>query len=554
VVVSLLAFWLYRSLHTTRLSRFVRSDLPILDLQLQFISIRGEKIPAAQTRLADPRVKAPQSPPASSSADCPELIGGDNRNRTQPSTSDKRGESCPQTATWFVKRHPIGFSLYVQEPQEILAWTENDQQINELLKTRFFRGVFTDPLHSSRIRAEDLKLSGLEGAFLRTSLREAFAAHAEVHYDIAHGKRGLVFSFVRDECPMVSKALPIIAHALPRSGYRVAQLREPVLEMRIGLQRVFLTEVKDRIYVANGLEALLNVLESLRPPASKPPRASLVLAVRAEALVDKLLPVMVGQPTWDLLFAWGLSENAPGLAQFAGGRFARHLRPRVFKGVLASIPHDVFAAVVTSHHLPPDMTIEEWQQLATRGPVNRRADGPEEAGVALLWDLSSEGGKLSNMGLVIANQQTPDEVDQFKRYFADAALTAECGGGTVFLAATSSSLLTRMQESCAGQSLSVLDWERGNKRKDYENTQLFLFMNPATGLRELFLAGGAKSGDAGEFEPEWKQQYEQAKEAMRSDSEKLFGSLPLAAFAGNPVRTEEMVRLPGFTVKQGASR
>ena len=44
---------------------------------------------------------------------------------------------------------------------------------------------------------------------------------------------------------------------------------------------------------------------------------------------------------------------------------------------------------------------------------------------------------------------------------------------------------------------------------------------------------GAKRADAGEFEPEWKQQYEKAKEAMRTDSEKVFRGLPILAYAGS---------------------
>jgi hypothetical protein len=255
-----------------------------------------------------------------------------------------------------------------------------------------------------------------------------------------------------------------------------------------------------------------------------------------------------------LNFGLGLSEESPGLLQFAGGKFAKHLRPRLFHGVLASIPHDVFAAAATSAYLPPDMNVQEWQLLAANGPGNRKSDGPEEAGFALLWDFSSEGDKLTNIGVVIANQKTPDEIEGFRHYFADPELTAECGGGTVFLAATSQTLLTRMKEACGGQSLSVLDWERGAKRKAYETSQFLLFMNPGVGLRELSLAGGAKSGDAGEFEPEWKQLYEQAKEVMRADGELVFGRLPIVAYTGNAVRTEDLVQLKGFTVKQGASR
>ena len=152
-----------------------------------------------------------------------------------------------------------------------------------------------------------------------------------------------------------------------------------------------------------------------------------------------------------------------------------------------------------------------------------------EAGVAILWDFNADYDPPSHMGVVIANQTSPDEVDDFRRYFTDRDLTASCGGGTVFLAATSRGLLTRMKEACDRQSLSVLDWERGAKTETLHSAQLLLFMDPGTAMRELFLAGGAKRADAGEFAPEWKQQYEKAKEAMRTDSEKVFRVLPILA-------------------------
>jgi hypothetical protein len=542
--------WLYKDLHAVRLSKYVRTDLPMLELQLQFVDLQGKKVAPETTRLGNGKERESGKP----SGDCPELIGGDTRERSEPSPTEKRGEKCPQVATWRVRRHPIGFSLAFQEPQAILSMLNDNARAKELLGTKFFQGLFIEPLHSASVRAEDLHLEGLEGAFLKQFLREALTAHSELHYDVVHGKKGFVFSFVRDECPFAAKALPIVARVLARSGYRVAKLKEPILEMRIGLQRLFLTQHQDRVYLANGLEGLLNVLESLSPSNGKQPKTPLLLTMRSEAFVDKLLPVMVGKPGWEMELGLGLSEESVGLVQLAGGKFSRQLRPKVFKGVLASLPHDVFAAVVTSYYLDPKMSIQEWQRLATEGPAERLTDGPDEAGVAVLWELGTDKERITQIGIAIANQKNPDEVDKFKQYFANPELTAECGGGTVFLAATSPGLLARMKDACGGQSMSVLDWERGSKRKEYETSQLFLFMNPGAGMRELFLAGGAQSGENGEFEPEWKQEYEQAKETMRQDGEKVFGGLPIFAYAGNVAASAPMIQLKGFSVKQGASR
>jgi len=589
-VVALLLFWTCNDLQTAPLSHYVRSDLPMLDLELQFINLKREKIPPEKTKLGspekeEPAAKTPETAtkekgstaketdtttqePASGSQEetstpeetattemCPELFGGDTKSGSTSTSAKDRGADCPKTATWRVKRHPIGYSLTFQEPDKFLSLFEGNTKVKELFQSKLFQGVFYDPLHSASVRAEDLNLEGAEGAFLAKLVKEALHAHAVLHYDVVHGKKGFVFSFVRSECSYLSKVLPIIGRVLARSGYRTAKLKEPVLEAKIGLQRIFLTQYDDRIYLSNGLEALFNVLESLSPPEADLPKMPLVLTVRGEAFVDKLLPVMVGRPAVSVQLGFGLSEDSLGILQFPAGKLARKLHPKIFKGVLAGIPHDVSAAVATSYYLSPTMTTEAWQQMASKGPDDDAApEGPREAGFALLWDLTSEGDRLSNIGVVIANQTTPDEVDQFKHYFADPALTTECGGGTVFLAATSSALLARMRESCAGQSLSVLNWERGARTKEYETAQLLLFMNPGTAMRELFLAGGAKSGEEGEFEPEWKQQYEKAKEGMREDGEKVFRSLPIFAWSGNTAPTADVIQLKGITVKQGASR
>jgi hypothetical protein len=158
------------------------------------------------------------------------------------------------------------------------------------------------------------------------------------------------------------------------------------------------------------------------------------------------------------------------------------------------------------------------------------------------------------MGVAISNQTAPDEIGKFKRYFRNPDLTAQCGGGTVFLAATSQKLLTRMKESCEGQSLSVLHWERGSRVKEYEKSQLFFFMNPGASMREIFLAGGAKSGESGSFDPKWKREYEKAKEMMRENGEKVFSALPIFAYAGSGAPSDEVIQLKGLIVKQGASR
>ena len=550
---TLLLFWTYKeALPKAGLSELTRKELPILDLEVHFVTFEGKTVPTEELRLKSPE-PAPKELklPAAPDEEHPQIKGGDMRRA--PSLSDiESEEDRPRVADWQVIRHPIAFTIYFQNASKVLSLFDDTPRTKELFQSKFVQGVFHDLVHSTSVRAEDLHLEGAQGAFLEQLLRESLAAHAELHYDITHGKKGFIYSFVRDECPFASRALPLIGGALARSGYRVPGLKEPILEMRIGLLRIFLTQHGERIYLANGLEGLLNSLESLDARRQNLPDTPIVLTLRAEAFIQNLLPAMAGSTTFPVDLGLDLSGKGPGILQFPAGKFANHLHSRLFKGVLAAIPHDTFTALATSFYLSPAMSDEQWQQLATREPEGKPAGTPEEAGFAVVWDLNAKEGLSSDIGIVIANQSTPDEVNAFERYFSDTDLSTECGGGTVFLAASSQDLLQRMKEACASQSLSVLDWERGARKETLGNAQLLTFLNPASGMREVFLAGGARSEDLDDFEPQWKKEYEQAKEAMRSDAEKLFATLPVFAFAGSAARAAEFIRLNGFFIEQGS--
>ncbi len=321
--------WLYQDLHAIRLSKFVRADLPMLELQLQFVDLQGKKVAPEKTKLGGGK----EQEVAKSSEACPELIGGDTRERSQPSPTDKRGEGCPPVATWQIRRHPVGFTLAFQEPQPFLSVLSDNARAKELLGTKFFQGLFYEPWHSASVRGEDLNLEGLEGAFLRQFVTEALMAHSELHYDVVHGKKGFVFSFVRDECPFAAKALPIVARVLARSGYRVAKLKEPILEMRIGLQRLFLTQFQDRIYLARMVWKGYSTSWRASPhPTESSPKHRWFSRCDREAFVDKLLPVMVGKPGWgDASLDWGRPKNPLGWCSWAAVSSRGSFVPRCSK-------------------------------------------------------------------------------------------------------------------------------------------------------------------------------------------------------------------------------
>lgn len=556
----LLVVWLAACLQTAPLSSYVRKDLPLLALDLQFKDVEGEPIPAEKTRLGSPE-KKPAGEESSSEKE-PELTGGDTSETPRShELKERKKEGGIKSAKWVVRRHPVAFSLYVRDGEQVAQWLEKEGSEGGLLVSPFFRGLFNDLVVASKIRAEDLDIKGVEGAFFKRLVIEALKADAVLHYDMSHGNRGFVFAFVRDKCRYSAKVLPVMCAALARSGYTAAKLPEPILELRTGLHRIFLTQYGERIYVANGLEALFNVLENLNPPPENPPSAPLVLTVRAEAFLSRFLPVITSGNSWEVTAGLGLPPKGAEAIQFSSGKFGRHLPARIFPGVIASIPHDVFAAAAGSFQLPAEMSSDEWRELADKGPKEGASATPAEGGIAFIWDLDHSKDGLTDMGVVIANQASPDKAGGFSHYFSDQELTGECGGGTVVLAATSKNLLTRMKESCAGQSLSIRDWERGAKKAEYDSARLVAFMNPAIALRELSLAGGAggegeesAKGEGPEDKRPEKDHFKKARHAMQKEAEKLFSGLPIFAFAGKGDTGANVIRMTGFTVKQGVAQ
>jgi len=541
------AVLLYRRAETP-LASLVKPELPMLDVVVKLRDLNGSDRPEGPSRIGDGR-----SAPAADER-CPALVGGDDFAATTVSADGQRPPDCPRIATWYVKTHPIALSLYFEEGEELLAWYDRHPKARDLAGRRFVEGLFHGLLLSLKVKAEELKLDGLQGEFLGTLLREAVAAHGQLHYDLVHGGHGWVLSFQRGASGFAARALPAMAAALASSGYRLNRLASPVLEMRVGLQRFFLTEDGGRIYLAQSLEALLNVLESLTPPAGGIPAAPLAVTLRADAFLDKLLPLMAGSPRLDLTARFDLEEGRLGSLSLPAGPWTRHLHGRIFEGVLASIPHDSFAAVATSLRLPASWTEEDWRRLATAGPAAQaEAALPEESGFALVWDFDGQDSPNGAVGVIVANQTEPQASAAYQQYLRNAERSAECGGGAVFLAATADRLLTRMKEACARQSLSLLDWERGGSRQRFGSSQLLAFLNPGTGLRELFLAGGAAGEeDAGDFAPRWKQDYEKAKAALREDGERLFRELPIVAYAGR-AGGAATVTLEGHAVSPGGA-
>ncbi|MGR8929198.1 MAG: hypothetical protein ACU836_01070 [Gammaproteobacteria bacterium] len=504
-----------------------RDDLPALQLSVKLLDAEGNTLDAEHSLIAG----GPSAPAGSDH--CPELKGGDLRFPSTALPDEERPVDCPRIATWYVKKHPIAATLYFNNGKRFLQWWDTQPDVKTIIGNRFTQGLFFGLLKSAKIKAEQINLQGLQGEFLQYLLRDAIAANAELHYDMMHGNRGWVLSYQWSDSSYTKQAVPIMARVLAGNAYRLTRLPEPVLEMRIGTQRLFLTQYRHRIYLAQSLEALLNVIDSVKPRRIVAD-APLSLVLRTEAFIGKLVPVWTGSETSEARLDFDLQDGKFGSLALPSGPWSLSLHENIFEGVLAAIPHDAFAAVAASLQLPPTMTIEDWRHIASggRSPTNYNAPG----GMALVWDFDDDDPHGA-IGVILANPESPEASPAYSQYLKDPELGVECAGGSVYLAATSHNLLTRMKEACEKQSMSPLDWQRNVEKQRYLSSQLVSFINPGTGLRQLFLAGGAGNGDdINEFAPQWKQEYEQAKAAMREDGDKLFNRLPIFSYAGRLTR------------------
>jgi hypothetical protein len=176
------------------------------------------------------------------------------------------------------------------------------------------------------------------------------------------------------------------------------------------------------------------------------------------------------------------------------------------------------------------MTPDDWNRVAHEGLPAATAPGRDPAGIALVWDLSAKSAALSDVGIAV--QPGGGEIDaQLSGYLRANALHATCAGGSVWLAATTELLLTRMREACERQSPSLLDWRTGG-----EASQLVLLVDPRVGLAEMIAGGigtatGERDGEASK-DPEWKRRYLEAVERARASGDGTLGRLPALVYSG----------------------
>ena len=514
-------------------TRLLGPGTPLVRLNVSVIGEDGHPVRASSTRIGEDVVEA--TPQAAPGTPTPVESTPDVWRRPSPTTK----EPAERHASIKLRRAPIAISIYALRGSDLLQWIETNPTARSFFHSDLVEGVFADALKTLRVRGEDLKLSDVNGPFLAALVRDVVSAGAVLHYDLSRGRRGYVLAFDRARSAVASRLLPVALGALARREYLVSRASLSVVEVLIGEQSLFVAESDGTVYVGNSLSGVLNAIE-VNPGRPSSSDGTVAITVRAEALLLNLLPLAVGANEWQATWSIDLSKGGSdaGTVRTSGGKMFGYLTPQIADGVLAAIPRDIFAAAAASIPYPKSMSAEDWDRLAREGLKHASSAGHESAGIGIIWELSAKNPALSDVGIIF---RRPDggEDPSLDGYFTARVFRQMCGGDTVWLAATSELLLTRMQESCDRQSPSMLDWRQAadHGRKP---VQVFVALNLAPGLHELLESGiagatAARNGliaPSSAASPEWKQSYLAAVERSRTEASTTLGAVPSLVFQG----------------------
>lgn len=509
LVGGVIGYVLVRVPPTARLLAFVPDSLPKAALKVNWKLSNGESSVGSSSAESTPSLAA-----------------------SSKSAAVATGTNGPVTEqTLNVIATPFALSLYFTQPEQVLEWIDNTAAGREFVTSPLTRGVFAGLVRTAGVRAEDLKISGYQGVFVATFMREMVRAHGALHFDRMLGKRGAIVTFHLKESPLLRAALPL---ALGTTAKRTYQFDgTTIVEAVIGEQRLYFAERGEVSYIGSDLRCVANALEKdLDAPdvsSSAASPAQLALRLRAEAWLENLLPLVAGTTNWNMDIGFGLEAKGayPLYLNTSPATAFRFLKHELASGVLAAVPQNSVAAFAASFAVPPDRSNEEWNTLAESGLAALPASSPsEKGGFAIVWDLQAQTAGLSEIGLALYGKDWSEE--KMRRYFSSRAAYAHCASGDIWLAATSESLLTRMRDACEGNSRNLL-----SVATPPQGTELLVSLQPSLLLRELVRAGVGESAKLSDSDPDWKKAYVQAVVHAEQQADTAFERIPRFLLAGS---------------------
>ena len=509
------------------------SEIPEIDLYLERItSSRGEYKEAMKL----PKLKPP--------ANCPVIKGGDHQPWAK--RRPKLEGACRLNGLWRVVRHPIAYSLYINQGSEFLEFWDENPEWQSLRQSPVVKGLLKDWTKTLSLQLEGIQGLELGMPFLATLVRAGLLKGARLDFDVAHGREGLVLSFTQNLGGAFAKAFDSGLRMFSKRRYKIVGSNGEIYHLKIGLETLYVGRMDHRYYVGLGLTGLLNVLDTTFQPPT-PTKDTVTLVVRPQAYFDRLLSFVSPNPeklNVTLGFVANGKEFRPGQGLVPESPVFAALAPEMPAPLIAATPHDAAFVFLSSLAVKPFISSEKLLKEAKNGqlPLDT-ARGKSQAGIGLIWDMNgSHPDHLTEVGLMIG-AESEALVKTWHRFLEEAVASrgrqalALCG--PVLLLATSPSLLTRMEEACQGTNESLA----GHAFKPRSRDQVYFFGNVSVIGHELFVGGGGlkpvkSTSDQGE-------DFQKAKDQMSQQATEFFKTLPVLGFKGQ-YKGQGGITLAGF--------
>lgn len=410
---------------------------------------------------------------------------------------------CAPEADWLLAKATPAYTVFFNKGEEFVnALATETSPLRQLLEKPVFSGLFQDWNDNLRVSGDDLAVSDLKGVLVKSVVAEALKAQAQLHIDTSHGSKGYVFSFAYqgdgNHSAAAARFVGLAIDHLALRKYNVVKLSQPVFELLVGTQRVFIGLYGPRIYLGNSLEGLLNVMDYPLETTPVDLDTTITWRLRNETIFQGLLPILFGKDTWHVDLAANVSRQELALKKILmddGTTFQFLQESSRDDALLKVMPADIAALISFRLKIPPTVELASWSGQTSVGkwPYSME-QATSSMDLVVGWDVVSTGTDKD----VVANLQNQMALafrfvdgkhvakDKAAEWFAHVELVDSCGDVT--FASDADGLFTRMKEACGGKNASLV----GLLPASDKTTLAQAYVNPMQFAREAYRAGGGE--------------------------------------------------------------
>jgi hypothetical protein len=534
----LLVFVVRFASQSATIGALVSSDIRTVTVKPAGVNALGEPLPEGGLL----RIELPPPTPEGANPSETATVAPTPTPAPPPVGTVATNSKAPKVMAVEFVRGPIAASVFIEKGEGFRQWLATPG-VQQFLATELGRGLISELARLGRVRAEDLKLEGVKGLFLEPVIGEILAATSALHYDYSYGRQGVMWSVARKEVPILSGLLPVLLRTTAQERFLVPGLPE-IYSVQLGHQRLLVAELEGVLYFGIGLRPMMNLLDQAPISAPTPSEAAMSVRLRGEALLNALLPLLVGHDKFEVTIPLALSSGGPSSGggqrllpiTFGPARVWSTLAGPVDQEILAAIPGDVVLGMAGSFPVPLGLAAEQWQEVAAGRAIEPSLI--KAHGVGIVWDLNSTPGEeLNQLGIIAKGGDGIDEEVLRSVMREGSGGVASCKAGGILLWASAPKLLTRMREACEGSNRSIKDAVQlaSTQLPATSNAQILSSLQLSYGARELLRIGlnGARQEATARLPELSRTSYLAAQEGVGARAEESIGALPSLLYAGS---------------------